>query len=81
MADDGIASPTWFRLMKMGIYDSPKPPMQAQIQSFRYAACLSIEATRRIEQLEDTIQSQHGRIRALERVEEEVGEAHNFFLD
>jgi hypothetical protein len=81
MADDRIASPTWFQLMKMGLYDSPKPPMQAQIQSLRYAACLSIEATRRIEQLEDTIQSQHGKIRAFKYVEEEVGRARNFFLD
>jgi hypothetical protein len=49
MANDRIASPTWFHLMKMGIYNSPKPPMQAQIQSFRYTTCLSIEAMRRIE--------------------------------
>jgi hypothetical protein len=42
---------------------------------------LSIEATRRIEQLEDTIQSQHGKIQALKRVEEEVGGAYNFLLD
>jgi hypothetical protein len=81
MADDHITSPTWFHLMKMGLYDSPKPPMQAQIQSFRYATCLSIKVTRRIEQLEDTIQSQHGKIQALERIEEEVGGAYNFFLD
>jgi hypothetical protein len=81
MANNRIALPTWYRLMKMGLYDSPKPPMQAQIQSFRYAACLSIEVTRRIEQLEDTIQSQHRKIRALEQVEEEVGGAYNFFLD
>jgi uncharacterized protein Yka (UPF0111/DUF47 family) len=81
MADDCIASPTWYRLMKMGLYDSPKPPMQAQIQSFRYTACLSIEVMRRIKQLEDTIQSQHEKIQALERVEEEVGRTHNFFLD
>jgi hypothetical protein len=81
MANDRITSPTWYRLMKMGLYNSPKPPMQAQIQSFRYAACLSIEVTRKIEQLEDTIQSQHEKIRALERIEEEVGGAYNFFLD
>jgi hypothetical protein len=81
MADDRIASPTWFRLMKMGLYDSPKPPMQAQSQSFRYAACLSIEVTRRIKQLEDTIQSQYGKIQALKHVEEEVRGAYNFFLD
>jgi hypothetical protein len=29
MADDRIALPTWYHLMKMGLYDSPKPPMQA----------------------------------------------------
>jgi hypothetical protein len=81
MANNCIESPTWFHLMKMGLYDSPKPPMQTQIQSFRYAACLSIKAMRRIEQLEDTIQSQHGKIWALKRIEEEVGGAYNFFLD
>jgi hypothetical protein len=80
MAGDCITSPTWFCLMKMGLYNSPKPPMQAQIQSFRYATCLSIEVTRRIEQLEDTIQSQHGKIQVLKRVEEEVGGVRNFFL-
>jgi hypothetical protein len=73
--------PTWFCSMKMGLYDSSKPPMQAQVQSFWYAACLSIEVTRRIEQLEDTIQSQSERICVLECVEEEVGGAYNFFLD
>jgi PP-loop superfamily ATP-utilizing enzyme len=67
--------------MKMGLYYSSKPPMQAQVQSIQYAACLSIEATRRIEQLEDTIQSQHGKIRALKCVEEEVGGVCNFFPD
>jgi hypothetical protein len=81
MADNRIASPTWFHLTKMGLYNYPKPPMQAQVQSFRYAACLSMEVTRRIKQLEDTIQSQHGKIQALECIEEEGGGAYNFFLD
>jgi hypothetical protein len=34
MADNHIFLPTWFCSMKMGLYDSSKPPMQAQVQSF-----------------------------------------------
>src|ERR1700750_223380 len=80
LANDKIDSPTWFRLVKMGLYDHAKPPSQAQIQCFRFAACLSVEAMKKFEQLQNTIKSQHERIRELEHVTEEVGGVDYVFL-
>jgi hypothetical protein len=57
--DRGDLSAEHYRLLKLGIHNMKNPPMQAQVQSFQYAACLNSKVLKRVEALEDTIQSQH----------------------
>ena len=60
--------------MNLGLHDLKEKPHQAQIQSFRYTACMANELMNKLDELKRTIVGQHERIKVLEREIQEVSD-------